>query len=175
MTTRAVSVALPVPLYGTYVYTVEQRHANKVAPGSRVVVSVRNRRVIGVITGVDPELDPKRTYRPILDAPDETPSLTEPLLRTCQWISKYYAALPKAGVTYVIRNVSVGVNWSGEPGEVCLHLIGLVNPRSTTPPCPERGFNAERFRPLDELPPVEGEWREPGVQTGVEEEVCHEG
>jgi primosomal protein N' (replication factor Y) len=94
VTTRAVSVALPVPLYGTYVYTVEERHSERVAPGSRVVVSVRGRRVIGVVTGVDPSLDPQRTYRPILDAPDDTPSLTAPLLKTCQWISSYYAAPP---------------------------------------------------------------------------------
>ena len=94
MTTRAVSVALPVPLYGTYVYTVEDRHAEKVAPGSRVVVAVRGRRVIGVVTRVDPPLDPKRMYRPILEAPDDEPSLTEPLLKTCEWISSYYAAPP---------------------------------------------------------------------------------
>ena len=94
MTTRAVSVALPVPLYGTYVYTVEARHADRVAPGSRVVVSVRGRKVVGIVTGVDPELDPNRSYRAILDAPDDTPSLTEPLLRTCEWISRYYAAPP---------------------------------------------------------------------------------
>ena len=94
MTTRAVSVALPVPLYGTYVYKVEERHADKVAPGSRVVVSVRGRHVVGVVTEVDPELDPQRTYRSILDAPDEIPSLTVPLLGTCKWISSYYAAPP---------------------------------------------------------------------------------
>jgi hypothetical protein len=33
---------------------------------------------------------------------------------------------------------------------VCLYLIGLENPKSTTPPYPERGFNAERFRPLED-------------------------
>ena len=94
MPTRAVSVALPVPLYGTYVYTVEERHADRVAPGSRVVVSVRGRKVVGVVTGIDPQLDPKRTYRPILEAPDDTPSVTTPLLETCAWISRYYAAPP---------------------------------------------------------------------------------
>jgi hypothetical protein len=29
-------------------------------------------------------------------------------------------------------------------------LIGLENPKSTTAPFPERGFNAERFRPLED-------------------------
>jgi hypothetical protein len=66
-------------------------------------------------------------------------------------INELYTALPKAGVTYVIRQVSIGVNWSAEPGEVCLLLIGLHNPRSSVSPFPERGFNSERFRPLEEV------------------------
>jgi primosomal protein N' (replication factor Y) len=94
VTTRAVSVALPVPLYGTYVYTVEERHADRVAPGSRVVVPVRGRRLVGVVTATNPVLDPARTYRAVLDAPDDSPSVTGPLMKTCEWISKYYAAPP---------------------------------------------------------------------------------
>lgn len=66
-------------------------------------------------------------------------------------IEKFYTALPKAGVVYVIREMSVGVSLQGEEGEICVLLVGLNNPRSSTPPFPERGFKAERFRPLDEL------------------------
>jgi hypothetical protein len=66
-------------------------------------------------------------------------------------IEKFYTALPKAGVVYVIREMTVGISLQGEEGEVCVLLLGLNNPRSTTPPYPERGFKAERFRPLDEL------------------------
>ncbi len=93
-TRSAVSVALPVPLHGTYAYSVEERHATRVEPGSRVVVPVRGRRVVGVVTGVDPALDPSRQYRAVLEAPDEQPSLTPALLKTCQWISSYYAVAP---------------------------------------------------------------------------------
>ena len=64
---------------------------------------------------------------------------------------QFYAALPKKDQIYVIREVKIGVNWKAEAGEVCLYLIGLVNPRSDKPPFPERGFNAERFRPLEEM------------------------
>ena len=64
---------------------------------------------------------------------------------------KFYTALPKAGVVYVIREMSVGISLHGEEGEVCVLLVGLHNPRSSTPPFPERGFKAERFRPLDEI------------------------
>lgn len=62
-----------------------------------------------------------------------------------------YTALPVKDKVYVIRNVLLGVNWKAEPGEVCLYLVGLSNPKSEAPPFPERGFNSERFRPLDEL------------------------
>lgn len=65
-------------------------------------------------------------------------------------IGLFYRELPKKDVTYVIRAVKIGVNFKGEAGEVCLYLIGLTNPTSSTPPYPERGFNSERFRPLNE-------------------------
>jgi len=65
-------------------------------------------------------------------------------------VAQFYAALPKKDATYVIRNVVMGVNWKAEPGEVCLYLVGLNNPLSDKPPFPERGFNSERFRPLNE-------------------------
>lgn len=65
-------------------------------------------------------------------------------------IRGHYTALPVEGVVYVVRAVKVGVNWQSEPGEVCVYLVGLSNPCSNRPPFPERGFNAERFRPLEE-------------------------
>lgn len=66
-------------------------------------------------------------------------------------IEKFYTALPKAGVVYVIREMMVGISLQGEEGEVCVLLVGLNNPRSSKAPFPERGFKAERFRPLDEI------------------------
>lgn len=65
-------------------------------------------------------------------------------------VAAFYTALPKKGATYVIRNVCLGVAVNGQPGEVCLHLVGLNNPKSKKAPFPERGFSSERFVPLDE-------------------------
>jgi hypothetical protein len=65
-------------------------------------------------------------------------------------IEEFYTALPKAGVTYVIRDVSLGVNFRGEEGEIAVTLVGLHNPKSSAPPFPERAFKAERFRPLED-------------------------
>jgi hypothetical protein len=65
-------------------------------------------------------------------------------------VAACYIKLPVKGRCYTIRNMCVGVNWKNEPGEVCVHLAEIVNPRSSTPPFPERGFNAERFRDIEE-------------------------
>src|SRR6478609_1391133 len=66
-------------------------------------------------------------------------------------IAKFYSALPKKDVVYVVRGTTVGIGLDGTEGEICVYLVGLVNPCSKTPPHRERGFKAERFRPLDEL------------------------
>ena len=68
---------------------------------------------------------------------------------------KLFKALPIQDRMYQIRSMEVGVNWRGEAGEVAVLLEGLINPRSTTPPHRERGFNQERFREIE--PPAEEE------------------
>jgi hypothetical protein len=64
-------------------------------------------------------------------------------------IAKYYWKLPVKGVTYTVRDLIPGIDPSGEPGEMCVYLVELINPCSDKPPYPERGFKAERFRPLE--------------------------
>jgi hypothetical protein len=65
--------------------------------------------------------------------------------------SPIYVALPKRDAAWVVRDVKIGASAEGTLGEVCVCLVGLRNPLSNVPPFPERGFNAERFRPLDEV------------------------
>ncbi len=64
-------------------------------------------------------------------------------------IKKFYWKLPVKGVTYTVRDILPGIDPRGEPGEVCVYLVELLNPCSDKPPYPERGFKAERFRPLE--------------------------
>jgi hypothetical protein len=64
-------------------------------------------------------------------------------------IKKFYWKLPVKGVTYTIRDLVPGIDPAGEPGEMCVYLVELLNPCSDKPPYPERGFKAERFRPLE--------------------------
>ena len=64
-------------------------------------------------------------------------------------IKKFYWKLPVHGVTYTVRDLLPGIDANGEPGELCVYLVELLNPFSDKPPYPERGFKAERFRPLE--------------------------
>jgi len=61
-------------------------------------------------------------------------------------ISKLYTALPVKDSTYVVRDINLTLE-----GDVSVLLIGLVNPNADSKSALERGFRADRFRPLEEL------------------------
>src|SRR5450759_4398066 len=65
-------------------------------------------------------------------------------------IGKLYDALPVKDVTYVVRDIRLGINLTLQ-GDVSVLLIGLVNPKAECQASLERGFRADRFRPLEEL------------------------
>jgi hypothetical protein len=65
-------------------------------------------------------------------------------------IRKLYDALPVKDTTYVVRDIRLGINLTLE-GDVSVLLIGLVNPKADSKANLERGFRADRFRPLEEL------------------------
>ena len=65
-------------------------------------------------------------------------------------IGKLYDALPVKDSTYVVRDIRLGINLTME-GDVSVLLIGLVNPKADSKSALERGFRADRFRPLQEL------------------------
>ena len=65
-------------------------------------------------------------------------------------ISKLYDALPVKNSTYVVRDIRLGINLTLE-GDVSVLLVGLVNPKADSKSALERGFRADRFRPLQEL------------------------
>ena len=91
MTGRYAQVALPLPLATPYTYQIPETLADRVAAGARVVVPVRGRELIGIVTAVDVPA-PEMTARPILATPDDEPALTPALLRTVEWMAGYYGA-----------------------------------------------------------------------------------
>ena len=66
-------------------------------------------------------------------------------------IAKLFDSLPKEGVHYVVRDVLLGVHHPSQEGSVRILLVGLVNPSPNGKALNERGFDARRFRKLDQL------------------------
>ena len=91
MTDRFALVALPLPLASPYTYRIPETLGDRVAPGARVVVPVRRREMIGIVTGLDVEA-PAAKARDILAAPDPEPAIPAGLLATGEWIAGYYGA-----------------------------------------------------------------------------------
>ena len=87
---RFVEVALPLPLFQTFTYAVEEGLANPVVAGSRVVVPLRNGREIGVCLRVLDASPLKRKPKSVLESPDAEPAVSASLLELCKWIADYY-------------------------------------------------------------------------------------
>src|SRR5688572_12076767 len=86
---RFVEVALPLPVFQTFTYSVDREPAHPLVPGTRVIVPVRKRRAVGICLGTSDETAVKGP-RPILDVPDADPVFAERMLALCRWIAEYY-------------------------------------------------------------------------------------
>src|ERR1700750_255080 len=90
MATRFVQVALPLPLFQTFTYAVEDGLANPITVGSRVVVPLRNDREGGICVGLTDISPLKRKPKSVLESPDAQPAVGESLLELCRWMADYY-------------------------------------------------------------------------------------
>jgi primosomal protein N' (replication factor Y) len=109
ITTPLVEVALPLPVLRTFTYALPVRARHPLYPGSRVVASVRGKRVIGICVGEsDGAALGDKQAKPLLDVPDAAPSLPPDLLRVCRWISEYYVA-PLGLVCRAVLPAALGV------------------------------------------------------------------
>jgi len=91
MTERFALVALPLPLATPYTYRIPDTLGDRVVPGARVVVPVRQRELIGLVVADDTE-PPASAPRPLLSVPDAEPAVSPALLSTAEWIAGYYGA-----------------------------------------------------------------------------------
>ncbi len=87
---RLLEIALPLPLFQTFVYAAPP--GMNAPRGSRVVVPVRNRNEIGIVVAEAPPERGSKRVRTITAAPDEEPAVTPELFRLCEWIADYYIA-----------------------------------------------------------------------------------
>ncbi len=93
MTARFADVVLPLPLGQSYTYRIPTSLGDRIVAGSRVVVPLRRRELVGLVVGTTDEA-PDAGIKPkdILGAPDAEPALSGPLVETAKWMAGYYGA-----------------------------------------------------------------------------------
>jgi len=97
-TRRLVEVAVPLPFYGTLTFDATASTRHPIVRGSRVLVAVRGRKVIGICTGDTPANSPSRApekatkLKPVDDVLDAEPVFLPDLLEVGGWLADYYIA-----------------------------------------------------------------------------------
>src|SRR2546425_5629368 len=103
------AVVLPVPVSRSYTYEVPETLTARVVPGARVVVPLRRRSVVGIVTELISQLPSTGIeIKPIDAAPDAEPAISPALLELGRWMSDYYGA--PLGLS--LRAILPGPLWS---------------------------------------------------------------
>jgi primosomal protein N' (replication factor Y) len=84
-----IEVAIALPVYGTYVYSVPENFLSLVSPGKRVLVPFGRRRVTGYILGEYQKND-RKEIKQILDILDEEPLFFSCMIPFFRWTADYY-------------------------------------------------------------------------------------
>ncbi len=84
-----VQVALPVPLYKTFTYSVPEHLTGSCGAGVRVVVPFGKRTMTGVVVDESDVTDLEKV-RAVLDVLDHDPIFSAEMLRFAEWMSEYY-------------------------------------------------------------------------------------
>ena len=84
-------VILPVPLNGTFTYSVPDALVGKVQPGMRVLVAFgRNKNYIGIVDNLHDRQPEGYEVKPLLQLIDDQPMLLPVQLQLWHWIADYY-------------------------------------------------------------------------------------
>lgn len=87
---RLVEVALPVPLFQTFIYSLDGEYEHEARIGSRVLVPFRKRQEIGIVVSLDAAPPTRGVIKTVAAVPDAAPALDAGLLALSRWISEYY-------------------------------------------------------------------------------------
>lgn len=88
-------VLLPLPLRGTFTYSVPDEMLGSVKPGHRVVVPFGNRKhYTGIVTNLSPREPEGYSVKPIAQTLDDTPIVRHPQLKLWEWMAEYYLCSP---------------------------------------------------------------------------------
>ena len=100
---RYIEVAIALPVFQTFTYSVPESFAGFMATGKRVLVPFGRRRETGYIFGQNQDSDLKE-IKSILDILDEQPLFPSSMVMFFRWISSYY----KYPVGQVVKNALPG-------------------------------------------------------------------
>ncbi len=87
---RFARVAVGIALEKEFDYGVPEEHAERIAPGMRVLVPFGPRRITGYVTALPDQVDYEGRLKPILDLLDDAPSFNAPLLELLRFAADYY-------------------------------------------------------------------------------------
>ena len=85
-----VEVSIPISLFQTFTYNVPEKFTNLVFVGQSVTVSFNKKKITGFITQTNSKSSFKGKVLNLLDINSNSFILTSDLLKTINWISKYY-------------------------------------------------------------------------------------
>ena len=86
-------VAVPLPLFQTFTYSVPDSLGGELQPGCRVLVPFGTRHLVGLVTQVHRE-SREGTVKPILETLDRKPLISPSLLKLGLWVASYYLSPP---------------------------------------------------------------------------------
>ena len=88
---KFVEVILPLPLPGTFTYSIPEELMGKVFPGCRVTVPLgKKASYTALVASIHNEHNSDYEIRSIKEVLDETPIILEEQIKLWEWISKYY-------------------------------------------------------------------------------------
>jgi primosomal protein N' (replication factor Y) (superfamily II helicase) len=91
VSTRLVSVAVPVPALASLTYRIPD-HLPMPVPGVRVIVPLGRRTLTGVVTGEAVPADGAFAVRDVIEALDSVPFLPADVIALAEWVGEYYLA-----------------------------------------------------------------------------------
>ncbi|WP_462249106.1 replication restart helicase PriA [Ekhidna sp.] len=84
-------IILPLPLPGTFTYSIPREFDEEIEPGKRVVVSFGKKKIYtGIVLKLHSEAASEFQPKELLDVLDDQPIVTESQLKFFQWMGRYY-------------------------------------------------------------------------------------
>src|SRR3954470_11848015 len=102
-----VDVALPLPLFRTFTYSVPDEQRDRARVGMRAVVTFRSGTSIGVIVA---ESVPREGIKPkpVRELPDSQPVVSASMLALCKWLAEYYVVPLGVALRCALPNALTG-------------------------------------------------------------------